>query len=96
MPNRYTVATIDDKRYGIWDYRLDGFCTLAVKPEDSPEDYAPSLLPLEWDNPISAQSWLQRCYTAWARGLVPAPDNWSPYLFGRRENAWDSYRSHPH
>lgn len=90
MPNRYSVATLAEgerRMYGIYDNHMEAFCTL---PDSTAE--RPNLLPLEWDNPVSAQSWLERCYTAWARHRVPAPRDWAPYVAARQP--WDTYRSH--
>ncbi|MFJ4818354.1 hypothetical protein [Streptomyces sp. NPDC088801] len=49
------------------------FCTLP----DDPHHPSPNLLPLEWPNPRGAQEWLARCYGAWERGTVPAPEGWA-------------------
>lgn len=70
---RYSVAPLPGTdRYGIYDAVLDGFCSLP----DDPKAACPNLLPLEWRVPLAAEAWLCRCYTAWLRGDVPAPEGW--------------------
>ncbi|MGW2587788.1 hypothetical protein ACWCYZ_42140 [Streptomyces virginiae] len=72
--SRYSVAPLPgtDGRFVIYDHILDGYCSL---PDASADDH-PNLLPLEWGSRLAAETWLWRCYTAWQRGTVPAPEGW--------------------
>jgi hypothetical protein len=74
--DRYQVDRIidaDRRAYGIRDNYMGGaFCALPGPRGGRPQGV------LEWDNPISAAAWLNRCYAAWASGRHVAPAGWSP------------------
>lgn len=76
--NRYEVTEPPERngRWVILDRHMWGYCSLpAAQPGDG---RTPDLLPLEWRSREAAEAWLNRCYLAWQRGVVPAPRQWRP------------------
>jgi len=70
---RYQVRPLPSgQRWGVYDLRWGGFCTLPASDAKSP-----ALLALEWPASEGAETWLYLCRVAWGSELIEAPDGWN-------------------